>query len=63
MNQTDIFKNFLKASDEAKRLMLESDDIWEKVRPYVNAEMINYLLILEIFIEKAFLEVNSQITN
>ena len=33
----EIFKNFLKASDEAKRLMLESDDIWEKVRPYMNA--------------------------
>ena len=33
----EVFKNFLKASDEAKRLMLESDDIWEKVRPYMNA--------------------------
>ena len=33
----EVFKNFLKASDEAKRLMLESDDIWKKVRPYMNA--------------------------
>ena len=33
----EVFKNFLKASDEAKKLMLESDDIWEKVRPYMNA--------------------------
>ena len=33
----EVFKNFLKASEEAKRLMLESDDIWKKVRPYMNA--------------------------
>ena len=34
---TEIFKNFLKASDEAKKLMLESDDIWNDVRPFMNA--------------------------
>ena len=34
---TEIFKNFLKASDEAKQLMLESDDIWNDVRPFMNA--------------------------
>ena len=33
----EVFNNFLKASDEAKKLMLESDDIWEKVRPFMNA--------------------------
>ncbi len=35
---TDIFKNFLKASDEAKKLMLDSDEIWNSVRPFMNAE-------------------------
>ena len=34
---TEIFKNFLKASDEAKKLMLESDDVWNDVRPFMNA--------------------------
>ena len=34
---TAIFKNFLRASDEAKKLMLESDDIWNDVRPFMNA--------------------------
>ena len=34
---TEIFKNFLKASDEAKKLMLESDDVWDDVRPFMNA--------------------------
>tara|TARA_B100000035_G_scaffold298517_1_gene292370 strand:- start:877 stop:1542 length:666 start_codon:yes stop_codon:yes gene_type:complete len=33
----EVFKNFLKASDEAKRLMLESDEVWKKVRPFMNA--------------------------
>ena len=34
---TEIFKNFLRASDEAKKLMLESDDVWNDVRPFMNA--------------------------
>ena len=33
-----LLKNFLETSKEAKRLMLESDEIWEKVRPYMNAK-------------------------
>ena len=33
----EVFSNFLKASDEAKKLMLESDEIWERVRPFMNA--------------------------
>ena len=33
-----ILKNFLKSSDEAKKMMLESDDIWVKIRPNMNAE-------------------------
>ena len=35
---TDVLKNFLKSSDEAKKLMLESDDIWKDVRPFMNAK-------------------------
>ena len=34
----DILKNFLKSSDEAKKLMLESDDVWKDVRPFMNAK-------------------------
>ena len=30
---SEVFKNFLKASDQAKKLMLESDEIWDDVRP------------------------------
>ena len=33
-----MIKNFFKTSKEAKKLMLESDEIWEKVRPFMNAE-------------------------
>ena len=29
---------FFKSSDEAKKLMLESDDIWNDVRPFMNAK-------------------------
>ena len=35
---TEVLKNFLKSSDEAKKLMLESDDIWKDVRPFMNAK-------------------------
>ena len=34
---SEVFKNFLKASDQAKKLMLESDEIWDDVRPFMNA--------------------------
>ena len=34
----DILKSFLKSSDEAKKLMLESDDVWKDVRPFMNAK-------------------------
>ena len=37
-NKASILNNFLLASKEAKKLMLESDDIWKKVRPYMNAK-------------------------
>ena len=37
-NNNDILNNFLKASDEAKKIMLESDKIWEKIRPNMMAE-------------------------
>ena len=34
----ELLKNFFKTSKDAKKLMLESDEIWEKVRPFMNAE-------------------------
>ena len=37
-NKASILNNFLLDSKEAKKLMLESDDIWKKVRPYMNAK-------------------------
>ncbi len=37
-NNSNILENFLKASDEAKKIMLESDKIWEKIRPNMMAE-------------------------
>ncbi len=37
-NKSSILNNFLVASKEAKKLMLESDDIWKKVRPFMNAK-------------------------
>ena len=33
-----LLNEFLKASNEAKQMMNESDDIWKKVRPYMNAD-------------------------
>ena len=33
-----ILKGFLSVSKKSKELMLESDDIWQKVRPYMNAD-------------------------
>ena len=33
-----ILKDFLSVSKKSKELMLESDDIWQKVRPYMNAD-------------------------
>ena len=37
-NNSDVLDNFLKASDEAKKIMLESDKIWDKIRPNMMAE-------------------------
>ena len=34
----NILKDFLSVSKKSKDLMLESDDIWQKVRPYMNAD-------------------------
>jgi NitT/TauT family transport system substrate-binding protein len=36
-NNLDL-DNFLKASEEAKKIMLESDEIWKKIRPNMMAE-------------------------
>ncbi len=36
--QTDLLDNFLSTSREAKKLMLDSDEVWEKVRPFMNAD-------------------------
>lgn len=33
-----ILRDFLSVSKKSKDLMLESDDIWQKVRPYMNAD-------------------------
>ena len=33
----NILRDFLSVSKTSKELMLESDDIWQKVRPYMNA--------------------------
>ena len=35
--KSDLLNSFLKVSKEAKKMMLESDDIWDKVRPFMNA--------------------------
>ena len=37
-NNNTVLDNFLKASDEAKKIMLESDKIWEKIRPNMMAK-------------------------
>ena len=37
-SNNDVLDNFLKASDEAKKIMLESDQIWDKIRPNMMAE-------------------------
>ena len=34
----NILRDFLSVSKKSKDLMLESDDIWQKVRPYMNAD-------------------------
>ncbi len=38
LEQDEILKNFLLASKEAKQMMLESDEIWETVRPFMMAD-------------------------
>ncbi len=34
----DLLSDFIKASNEAKKVMNESDDVWSKVRPNMNAD-------------------------
>ncbi len=45
-SQNSALKNFLVASKEAKKLMLESDEIWNKVRPNMNADDNNLFISL-----------------
>ena len=35
--KSDLLNKFLTVSKKAKKMMLESDDIWNKVRPFMNA--------------------------
>ncbi len=37
-NNKDLLAKFIKASNEAKKVMNESDEIWSKVRPNMNAD-------------------------
>tara|TARA_B100001564_G_C20592898_1_gene648744 strand:+ start:225 stop:1208 length:984 start_codon:yes stop_codon:yes gene_type:complete len=34
----ELLNDFLKTSKKAKKLMLESDEIWQKIRPFMNVE-------------------------
>ncbi len=52
MNNQTKLNNFLEASKEAKRIMLESDEIWEKIRPNMNvAEDSIFVKLREIYRE------------
>ena len=53
-NNNDVLDNFLKASDEAKKIMLESDKIWEKIRPNMMAEDDLLLVIFVKYTEREF---------
>ena len=54
-----LLNDFLNASTEAKQMMNESDDIWKKVRPYMNLMMTIFLVIFVIFTEKVYPKINS----
>ena len=49
--KTDLLNNFLTVSKEAKKMMLESDDIWDKVRPFMNAEDTIFVNLRDIYRE------------
>ena len=34
----ELLNNFLETSKDAKKIMLESDEIWEKIRPFMNVD-------------------------
>ena len=52
MNNQTKLNNFLEASKEAKKIMLESDEIWEKIRPNMNvAEDSIFVKLREIYRE------------
>ncbi len=42
----DLLNKFLNVSKETKRVMLESDEIWDRVRPFMNAKDDNLFLNL-----------------
>ena len=42
----DLLNKFLNVSKDIKKIMLESDDIWDKVRPFMNAKDDNLFLNL-----------------
>ena len=38
LKNQELLNDFLKTSKKAKKLMLESDEIWQKIRPFMNVE-------------------------
>ena len=38
VGKKELLTKFLNTSKETKKLMLESDEIWDKVRPFMNAK-------------------------
>ena len=44
--KSDLLNKFLNVSKDTKKIMLESDDIWDKVRPFMNAKDDNLFLNL-----------------
>ena len=51
---------FLTSSDEAKKLMLESDEIWKDVRPFMNAKNDKLFFNLRDIYREEYLGVNFQ---
>lgn len=37
-NNQELMNNFLKASEKAKKIMFDSDEVWEKIKPQMRAE-------------------------
>ena len=59
---SEVFKNFLKASDQAK-INAESDEIWDDVRPFMNANNDKLFINLRDIYREGIPEVNSQRIN